>query len=115
MASYLALGMMVVCTTAGQLLVKHGADALVYGRGAGPWAKSLFTRSTLLGVGLTLLAPFFYFYALRGVDLRVAFSFTGLNYALVFLGGWAIFGEAAGRLHFLGAAAIGAGVVWFNL
>jgi len=115
MDKYLALFVMVACTTAGQLLVKKGARALVFDRGIAALARSFFNAEILIAAGLVLIAPPFYFYALTGVDLRVAFSFTGLNYALVSLGGWLLFGEAAGLLHAAGVAAIAAGVVWFNL
>ena len=115
MTPYLALLGMVVLSTLGQIFIKKGAVQLVFGRGPAALVRSFFNLNVIAGSGFVALAPLFYLYALTLVDLRVAFSFTGLNYALVFLSGFWIFKERVTAWHVAGIMVVVAGVVVFNL
>jgi multidrug transporter EmrE-like cation transporter len=115
MAAYAALLMMVVLSTLGQVFIKKGAGRLVFGQGFAALVRSFFNLNVLLGSGFVVFAPLFYLFALTLVDLRVAFSFTGLNYVLVFLSGYWFFKERVTSLHVAGITVVVLGVVVFNL
>lgn len=112
---YIALGLMVICATSGQILVKKGAVLLVYNQGLRVFLRSFFSRYTVCGAAVVIIAPIFYLYALTAIDLKIAFSFTGLNYVLVFLFSWLFIKEKATVFHFSGTASIIIGVLLFNL
>ncbi len=115
MTPYLALLGMVVLSTLGQVFIKKGASRLVFGKGAASLARSFFNLHVMTGSAFVAFAPLFYLYALTLVDLRVAFSFTGLNYVLVFLSGFLVFKERVTPWHVAGIMVVVAGVVVFNL
>jgi len=115
MMPYLALAVMVVLTTLGQVFIKKGAGGLELHRGIPALVRSFFNSNVLIGGAFVLVAPVAYLYALTTLDLRVAFSFNGLGYALVFLSGFWIFKERITSWHVAGILVIVAGVVVFNL
>jgi drug/metabolite transporter (DMT)-like permease len=115
MMPYLALALMVVLTTLGQVFIKKGAGELVFHRGPAALVRSFFNPNVLTGGAFVLFAPVAYLYALTALDLRVAFSFNGLSYVLVFLSGCWIFKERITPWHVAGILVVVAGVVVFNL
>lgn len=115
MIAYVALLLMVVLSTLGQIFIKKGAHKLVFGNGIATLARSFFNVNVIAGSAFVVAAPLAYLYALTLVDLRIAFSFTGLNYVLVFLSGFFIFKEKVTSLHVAGIMVVVAGVVVFNL
>ena len=112
---FLAMGIDVVLTSAGQLINKKGADRLVTKNGLKTFIKSFFNIYIIIGAIIFFVAPVFYLYALKGLSLHVAYSLTALNYILVFTGGWLIFKEKVNGLHIIGLALIIIGVLVFNL
>ncbi|ADG81382.1 hypothetical protein Tfer_2219 [Thermincola ferriacetica] len=103
---YVYIAFMVLATTAGQLLLKKGADKIQWQGNMAAVARTLFNRFTVPAVLLVLITPVFYILALRELELSIAFAFTGLNYLLVSLGGKIFFGEKLTRFHYLGIACI---------
>ncbi len=116
MIAYALLSANVLLSCAGQLLIKVGAQRVTYGEGSSTLFRSLvLNRPIVLGGIAVLFAPPFYFAALAHVDLAAAYSFTGLNYALVLLGSWLVLRERVVTLHFVGVALIMTGVAVFRL
>lgn len=115
MISYLCLGVMVLLTAAGQVLVKLGATDVRYGAGIGPFLRSLWRWPLLSGAVAVLAAPVFYFVALARVPLSFAYACTGFTYVLVLLGSAWILGERLRLEHAAGVALIFLGIALFGL
>lgn len=115
MNPYMALLLMVVLNTAGQLLVKKGALRLVMHRGIPAFLKSGF-NFYLAGGGLSVVAaPLLYMYALSKLELNVGYSFSGLTYLVVVLSGHFILHEKITLYHIGGSLAILAGLAIWNI
>jgi len=115
MMGYFYISLMVLLTTAGQLLTKKGAGKLSLQGGFPAGILEWFNRYLLLALVTVGAAPIFYILALRELELSVAFAFTGVNYILVSLGGKLIFGERLNKFHYTGIALIFIGISIFNL
>lgn len=113
--AYIYLLLMVILTTAGQLLIKRGAAEVVLKGSVFQKINSVCNRNIILASGLVIIAPVFYIMALRELDLSIAFAFTGINYILVSLGGKLFFGETLTKFHYLGMSCIFVGVIIFGL
>jgi drug/metabolite transporter (DMT)-like permease len=112
---YLALLLMVILNTVGQLLVKKGAHRLILHRGIPVFIKSGF-NPYLIGGGLSVVAaPLLYMYALSKVELNAAYSFSGLTYLAVILSGHFILHEKITLYHIGGSLAILAGLAIWNI
>jgi len=66
--------------------------------------------------GLSVIAgPLLYMYALTKVELSVGYSFSGLTYLLVILGGHLLLKERITLYHVLGTLSILAGLTVWNM
>lgn len=113
--NYIALGMTILFTTAGQLLLKKGSFQVHFSKNIIQTGLSLLNRYVIAGLLCALLAPFFYFFALTEIPLSIAFAFNGFNYILVFIGGRYFFSERINYIHVIGITLIFFGIVIFNL
>ena len=101
----------VVCSAAGQLLLKVGAERLAgLGRlefllGA---ARDFRVVAGLFSYAASTVS---WLYVLRVAPLSRAYLLSSLTYVLVPLAGVYVFGEQLRRVHWLGAALIIGGVV----
>jgi len=114
MINYVSLLIMVLLTSAGQLLVKQGAETIHYNKGLRYFIKTFINKHIILGASAVLVAPVFYIYALIHIQLSVAYSFTALIYIFVFLGSWLVLKERTNLYHFFGVLFIFLGVLIFN-
>ena len=114
MINYIALFVMVILTSTGQILIKKGAVNIHYNKGLVNFITTFFNKFIIFGAVVTLLAPCFYIYALINVALSIAYTFTAFIYIFVFLGSWLILKENANFYHFIGIAFIFLGVCIFN-
>lgn len=114
MSEYAALLLMVLLTCFGQVMMKKGAVRVVYDGGFRRLLRTFANPYVFWGAAASLIAPFFYIYALTGIDLAVAYSFTGLNYVLVLLASRYVLHEQINRWQGAGILLIFAGVVVFN-
>jgi len=112
---YIALLLMVILNTVGQLLVKKGALRLVLHRGFLELVKSSINPYLLLGGGSVIAAPLLYMYALSKVELNVGYSFSGLTYLSVVLSGHLLLHEKISLYHIGGSLAILAGLTIWNI
>jgi undecaprenyl phosphate-alpha-L-ara4N flippase subunit ArnE len=111
---YIYLLIMVLLTTAGQLLTKKGSQVIAW---EGPMCgnlKVIFNRYIVLAGIVTMISPIYYVFALKTLDLSVAFAFTAFNYIFVSFGGRCFFKEKLNKFHYLGVACIVGGVCIFN-
>src|SRR6056297_3522914 len=113
MNPYVALLFMVMLNTIGQLLVKRGAVRIDIHLGTAHLLRSMLNWPLALG-GLSVIAgPVLYMYALTKVELSVGYSFSGLTYLMVVLGGHLLLKERITLYHVLGTLTIlGALAVW---
>jgi drug/metabolite transporter (DMT)-like permease len=115
MNPYIALLLMVLLNTLGQLLVKRGAVRIDIHLGLAHLIHSMVCWPLALG-GLSVIAgPMLYMYALTKVELSVGYSFSGLTYLLVVLGGHLLLKERITLYHVLGTLAIIAGLTVWNM
>jgi len=112
---YLYLFVMILLTSSGQIFIKKGAIRIDYSNGFLNCVKTFLNKFVVLGTVAVLSAPFFYIYALKKLNLSIAYSFTGLNYVFVFLGSWVILKEKINIYHFIGILVIFAGIIIYNL
>ncbi len=64
----------------------------------------------ILGLIITVSGTFFWLIAISRADLSYAYPLTSLNYLLVMLASWLVFGERPSPMRVLGVAAICLGV-----
>jgi len=115
MNPYIALLLMVLLNTLGQLLVKRGAVRIESRLGRVQLIRSMINWPLALG-GLSVIAgPLLYMYALTKVELSVGYSFSGLTYLLVILGGHLLLKERITLYHVLGTLSILAGLTVWNM
>jgi undecaprenyl phosphate-alpha-L-ara4N flippase subunit ArnE len=93
---------MVALTTFGQVMLKKGAGRIVANPGLA-W-----------GLAASLAAPLLYIFALTRLPLAVAYSFTGLGFALVFAASRFVLGERVHPVQTAGVLLVVAGVAVFN-
>ena len=113
--NYMALGVTVLLTVVGQLLIKKGSAMVRLDMGWWQAGLSLLNRYIVPGMLCALVAPLFYFFALTKIPLSIAFAFNGLNYVFVFIGGNYFFKERVNGIHVAGIVLIFVGVVVFNM
>lgn len=114
MIGYLALILMVLFTTTAQVFVKLGAPRIQFGKNFHVFIRTGFNKYMVIGGIFVLLAGAVYIFALTRVPLNIAYSFTGLNYILVFLAGWRVLKEKVNTLQFLGVILIFLGILVWN-
>lgn len=115
MIGYMALILMVLFTTAAQVLIKLGASRIEVGGNLLLLIRTAFNRYIVLGSIFVLLATMVYIFALTRVPLNIAYSFTGFNYILVFLAGWKILKEKVNVFQFIGVTIIFIGILTWNM
>lgn len=113
----MALGAAVLLNAGANVLIKRGVRALA-GGGDGPlgFVLALATSPTVL-VGIACFGAAFvgYAYALRAVDLSIAYAvMIGLGYVLVVLASVLLLGESLSTLQALGIALILVGLLLLN-
>ncbi|GBD07961.1 4-amino-4-deoxy-L-arabinose-phosphoundecaprenol flippase subunit ArnE [Candidatus Thermoflexus japonica] len=105
----------IACAVVGQVLLKQGM------RVAGPVTLSLYGLPHLIlqlatnpwvvvGMSLYLGGSLFWLTALSRLDLSLAYPFAGLNYVLILLASYFVFGEALNPTRIAGALLIALGV-----
>lgn len=105
----------ILCAVVGQVLLKQGM------REIGPVTLSLpglpglilrlaTTPWVVLGMGLYLGGSLFWLTALSRLDLSLAYPFAGLNYVLILLASYLLFGETLSPMRVAGALLIALGV-----
>ena len=115
MNPYIALLLMVLLNTLGQLLVKRGAIRIETHLGTAQLIRSMVNWPLALG-GLSVIAgPLLYMYALTKVELSVGYSFSGLTYLMVILGGHLLLKERITLYHVCGTLSILAGLAVWNM
>jgi len=105
----------IVCAVVGQILLKqgmrvigpvtlslHGFPDLILQLIANPWV--------VVGMSLYLGGSLFWLTALSRLDLSVACPFAGLNYVLILLASYLVFGEALNPIRIAGVLLIALGV-----
>jgi multidrug transporter EmrE-like cation transporter len=110
---YFQILLTVVLTSAGQILLKIGADGSAGDASVGAWlgVRELADGWTWLGI-LAFVASFgSWLYALRFLPLGLAFSLTNGVHVLVPLGSWFFLHEQLGPMRIAGIAIINAGVL----
>ncbi len=115
MIGYLALILMVLFTTVGNILIKLGAPRIDPGKNFWALIRTDFNKHIVFGGLSVLLASLVYIFALTRVPLNIAYSFTGFNYIFVFLGSWKILKENVSPLQFGGVVIIFIGIVIWNI
>ncbi len=115
MIGYLALILMVLFTTSAQLCVKLGASRIPVTKNLAVLIRAGFNTYMVFGGICVLLAGAAYIFALTRVPLNTAYSFTGLNYILVFLASWRILKEKVNALQFIGVILIFFGILIWNM
>jgi len=115
MINYLFLAIMVLLTTAGQVLIKLAAHMMVLDKGGSGFIRSLLNRYFISGAAATFAAPVFYFLALRVIPLSAAYAFVAFLYITVFFSGWFILKEKVNRYHLIGISIVFIGVIIFHL
>lgn len=105
----------IACAVVGQILLKQGM------RVTGPVTLSLYELPHLIlqlatnpwvvvGMSLYLGGSLFWLTALSRLDLSLAYPFAGLNYVLILLASYLVFGEALNPIRIAGALLIALGV-----
>ncbi len=105
----------IACAVVGQILLKQGM------RVTGPVTLSLYGLPHLImqlatnpwvvvGMSLYLGGSLFWLTALSRLDLSLAYPFAGLNYVLILLASYLVFGEALNPIRIAGALLIALGV-----
>lgn len=112
---YLALLLMVLLNTAGQILVKRGAIRISIHRGFGHLLSTMLNWPLALGGLAVIAAPILYMYALVHLPLSIGYSFSGLTYLLVVLTGHLLLKERITLYHIAGTLSILAGLSIWNL
>lgn len=64
----------------------------------------------VVGLGVTVSGTFFWLIALSRLDLSYAYPFASLNYILILVSSWWIFGEQPSAMRVFGVVAICVGV-----
>ena len=100
----------VLCSVAGQLLLKSGAQQLAgLGRGAFLLA-AMRNAHVLAGLVSWIASTLCWLYVLRVAPLSRAYGLTSLTYVLVLLASVLLFGEQVRRLHVAGTVLIVVGI-----
>lgn len=115
MNPYVALLLMVLLNTLGQLLVKRGAVRIETHLGTAQLIRSMVNWPLALGGFSVIAGPLLYMYALTKVELSVGYSFSGLTYLMVILGGHLLLKERITLYHVLGTLSILAGLTVWNM
>lgn len=115
LAPYLALLLMVLLNTAGQILVKRGAIRIRSHRGIAHLLRTMLNWPLALGGLSVVAAPLLYMYALSHLPLSIGYSFSGLTYLLVVLTGHLLLKERITLYHIAGTLCILAGLSIWNL
>ncbi len=109
LSSYFMLFLMPVLVTAGQILMKRNAGAVVTGKGFPAFIKSLLCPG-IVGAGICMAAaPLLYINALSEIQLSEAFAFNSLNYILVFISARFLLNERINLFQVIGVILITAG------
>ena len=114
MEGYAALLLMVVLTTAGQLLLKDGSRRITFSRGVWSGLASMANPGTLLGGATAAAGPLLYMYALSKLPLATAYGFSGLGYVGVVVGSRLVLKEHITHYHIFGSLVILAGLIIWN-
>lgn len=105
----------IVCAVVGQVLLKQGMrvmgpvtldlpglPALILRLATSPWV--------VIGMSLYLGGSLFWLTALSRIDLSLAYPFAGLNYVLILIASYVVFGEALNPMRIAGVLLIALGV-----
>ncbi len=106
---------MCILTSYGHLVIKHSSSSIVLTRNIPLLFRQFLRPGLISGLAAVLCAPFFYFYALKSLELNTAYSFTALNQIIIPGLGIVIFRE---RITLKKAAAvllIASGILIWNL
>ena len=114
MSGYAALWLMVLLTSAGQLLVKRGSVRIDFSRGLLAGLCTMANSSTLLGAVAVAGAPLLYMYALSSLPLSTAYGFSGLTYIGVVTGSRLFLREKVTLYHIFGSIVILGGLIIWN-
>ncbi len=114
---WLHVTLAILCSAAGQLLMKMGADAAVLWTAGGVETWVSWLGVAALGSGWTWLGIVFYIlsfgswlYALRFLPLGLAFNLTNVVYVLVPVASWLFLGEKLGSMRVIGIILILVGI-----
>ena len=106
---------MVLLTVSGQFCIKKGVAGLRFDNGLVPAIGSCVNIFLLIGFLMTMVAPFFYIFALKKIELSRAFAFSSANYIFVVLGSRFFFKEHISFVRWVGVIMIAAGIVLFGI
>ena len=114
MIEYFYLLVMIICTVAGQMLIKVASSQVTISIKTLN-LKTILNPWLLSGVLITFIAPLFYFLALKKLDLSVAFAFSSLNYALVMIASIVLLKEKISLSKIVGTSIIVIGILLFSI
>jgi drug/metabolite transporter (DMT)-like permease len=100
----------VVCSAAGQLLLKSGARHLAGEAGGGFLLAALQDPRVLAGLVAWTASTICWLHVLRAAPLSKAYGLTSLTYVLVLVGSGYFFGEEVRRAHAAGTILIVIGI-----
>ena len=72
-----------IMTTYGHIIIKYSSPSLSSDKNIQAFLKQLTAPLLLSGITAVMAAPFFYFNALKTMDLNIAYSFTALNQIII--------------------------------
>jgi drug/metabolite transporter (DMT)-like permease len=112
LAASIALG------ATGQLLFKYASRALPsFGELGvlGTVTRLLTTPSILAGFVCFFVSALLWIFALRQIDLSIAYPMVAISYIVIFIGSGLLFGETITWRHWGGAALIVSGIFLINV
>lgn len=101
--SYVLLAVSILLGVAGQMLLKSGA-------GSASLYEQFLAPQSIVGLGVYFVSALCYMYALRKLQVSVAFPMVSFSYVLVAVLAWWLHGEALGWGKLAGVVLVCAGV-----
>jgi undecaprenyl phosphate-alpha-L-ara4N flippase subunit ArnF len=115
--AYYQLALSILLSTASQPLLKVGADQVhlvMKAAQAASWQTPVYFLMNgwaWLGISAQIVSLLGWVYALRSVQLNIAFNLTGIAHVLVPLASWVFLGEYISPLRWAGILLVFLGVV----
>jgi multidrug transporter EmrE-like cation transporter len=113
--AYISILICVVCTVAGQLMLKHATNSLGqmpsnFQDGAIFLVKALLNLYVIAGFGLAFVASLAWIAAVSRLELSFAYPFTSLGFVLVLILSALFFNEPLKPIRIIGVVTICTGV-----
>ncbi len=104
-----------ILTSYGHIAIKQNSSSIILNRNIFLFIRQFLNPPVISGIIAVMIAPLFYFSALKTLDLNVAYSFTALNQIIIPVYSMLILKERINPKKIAAILLIASGLIIWNL